>query len=85
MAEVLKDKMEIVERAMNSIRKQNLNPISIPIRGGTDGSKLSFMGLPCPNLGTGGFNCHGRYEGVSINDMNKMVDILVQIVIDTLY
>jgi tripeptide aminopeptidase len=51
----------------------------MPIRGGTDGANLSFMGLPCPNLGDGGYNFHGRFEYVSITQMRKMVKILTQI------
>lgn len=47
-----------------------------PIRGGTDGAMITYMGLPCPNLGTGDFNPHGRYEFVSLTEMNKMVEIL---------
>ena len=48
----------------------------VPIRGGTDGATITYMGLPCPNLGDGDFNCHGRYEFVSITQMKKMVEIL---------
>ena len=60
--------IEQVEIAMQDI---GLQPRITPIRGGTDGARLSFSGLPCPNLGTGGFYCHGPYEFVSIHMMKK--------------
>ncbi|MDY0133963.1 MAG: hypothetical protein RBR46_02955 [Acholeplasmatales bacterium] len=50
------------------------------MRGGTDGAQLTYMGLPCPNLGTGGYNYHGRYEFLSINQMKKVVEILLEII-----
>ena len=55
-------------------------PTVEPIRGGTDGARLSYMGLPCPNLGTGGYNFHGPLELVAVEDMDKVVDILGHIV-----
>ena len=76
--------MDIVNKAMQAIAKQDIMPITLPIRGGTDGARLTFMGLPCPNLGTGGYNFHGKYECITIEDMNTMVNILVQIVKDSL-
>lgn len=82
MSGELKDKMFIVERAKSAIKEQGLTPICVPIRGGTDGARLTFMGLPCPNLGTGGYNFHGRFECIAIEDMELMVNILVQIVKD---
>ncbi len=82
MASELKDKMFIVERALNAIRKQGLEAYTTPIRGGTDGARLTFMGLPCPNLGTGGYNFHGKYECITVEDMDKMVEILLQIIKD---
>ena len=57
-----------------------ITPIITPIRGGTDGARLSFMGLPCPNLCTGGENYHGKYEYVSIQSMEKIVQLLLQII-----
>ena len=54
--------------------------MSTPVRGGTDGARLSFMGLPCPNLGTGGYAFHGPYEHVSIDAMKRVVSILKQII-----
>lgn len=82
MGELLKDKMYIVERALKAIRKQGLEAYTTPIRGGTDGAQLTFKGLPCPNLGTGGYNFHGKFECITVEDMNKMVDILIEIVKD---
>ena len=57
-----------------------VEPIIVPIRGGTDGARLSFMGLPCPNLSTGGHNFHGRYEYIPVQSMEKMVQILQEII-----
>ncbi len=80
MYEVLKDDMTPVEVAISATKKANLTPIISPIRGGTDGARLTYMGLPCPNLGTGGFNFHGRYEFLSINQMKQAVLVLLEIV-----
>ena len=71
--------MYIVERAMDAMKKVGITPRTVPIRGGTDGAKLSFMGLPCPNLCTGGQNFHGRYEYIPVEDMEKVVELLVAI------
>jgi tripeptide aminopeptidase len=79
MYEVLKDRLDIVERAKKAIESVGITPKSEPIRGGTDGSRLTFMGLPCPNLGTGGFQFHGRMEFASINQMEKATEILIRI------
>lgn len=71
--------MYIVERAKNAMHKLGIQPVSVPIRGGTDGARLSYMGLPCPNLCTGGKNFHGRYEYVAMEDMELITKLLVQI------
>ncbi len=76
MAEVLRDKPEVAERARRAIRRAGMEPVSYPVRGGTDGSRLTFMGLPCPNLGTGGRNCHGVYEYASVDEMRRVVEVL---------
>ncbi len=76
MAEILKDMPEVAERARRAIRRAGMEPVSHPVRGGTDGSRLTFMGLPCPNLGTGGRNCHGVYEYASVDEMRRVVDVL---------
>lgn len=80
MKEKIIDRMEIVERARVAMEKVGVQPIVTPIRGGTDGARLSFMGLPCPNLSTGGHNFHGRYEYIAIQSMEKMVQILQEII-----
>ncbi len=76
MREKLEERMEVVERALAALRQCGLTPRCAPIRGGTDGARLSFMGLPCPNLGTGGRNCHGVQEYVSVQEMEKVVEVL---------
>ena len=80
MREKLESDMYIVDRAAEAMRENDVEPIIQPIRGGTDGARLSFMGLPCPNLSTGGHNFHGKYEYVCIQSMDKMVDIIKTIV-----
>ncbi len=72
--------MEVVELAKKSMEDINIKPLIQPIRGGTDGSKLSFMGLPTPNLFTGGYNFHGKYEFVVIESMEKCVNLLLKII-----
>lgn len=71
-----------VERAKKALREVGIEPVSRPIRGGTDGAVLTSRGLITPNLGTGDGNCHGRYEFVSINQMNQMVDAVCRILED---
>lgn len=80
MYEIIKDNMDIVTNVTNAMKKLNMNPINAPIRGGTDGSRLTFMGLPCPNLGTGGYNFHGKYEYVSLTMMKQGVSLLIELV-----
>ena len=81
MAEILEKNMESVEIAQRAIEKAGLCPKYVPIRGGTDGSQLSFRGLPCPNLGTGGYAFHGPYEHITAEDMDKAVEILLNILV----
>ncbi len=76
MAGQLKDCMHLIDNAREAARRAGLTPVTHPIRGGTDGARLSFMGLPCPNLGTGGFNFHGPYECVSVEGMDAAVEML---------
>ena len=83
MKEALKDHMFIVEQALPAIKENGLDAYCSPIRGGTDGARLTFMGLPCPNLGTGGFNYHGPYEYCSLTMMEKQVEILLHILKNT--
>lgn len=80
MAGQLKDCMHLIENAREAARQVGLTPRTVPIRGGTDGARLSFMGLPCPNLGTGGFNFHGPYECVSVEGMDAVVSMLQKLV-----
>ncbi len=80
MLEVLKHDMSPVELAKQAITNVGLTPHSEAIRGGTDGARLTFMGLPCPNLGTGGFNFHGRFEFASIQQMEQAVDVMIEII-----
>lgn len=82
MLSVIEQHMDVIERAQNAIRESGLEPISRPVRGGTDGARLSFMGLPCPNLGTGGYGFHGSYEHISIEGMETAVRIIKSIATD---
>ena len=72
----------VVERAKAAMEKVGITPLEVPIRGGTDGARLSYEGLPCPNLFTGGENFHGRFEYIPLEDMHKSVELLVQILTD---
>ena len=80
MREMVEPHMEIVDKAREAFLACGVTPIVPPIRGGTDGARLSFMGLPCPNLATGGMNCHGRFECIAVQDMDAMTDVLVKLV-----
>ena len=80
MKEKILPVMYVIERAEAAMKKAGVEPKTVPIRGGTDGAQLSFMGLPCPNLSTGGENFHGIHEFVSVPAMEKMVEVLVNIV-----
>ncbi|MBQ1946945.1 MAG: peptidase T [Clostridia bacterium] len=80
MREVIEQHMYIIERAEKAMKAIGLTPERVPVRGGTDGARLSFMGLPCPNLGTGGANYHGIYEHIAIEDMEIAVDMLQKII-----
>ena len=71
--------MYIVERAMKAMENVGMTPKTVPIRGGTDGARLSSMGLPCPNLCTGGENYHGRFEYIPVEDMERCTKLLVEI------
>jgi tripeptide aminopeptidase len=79
MREVLDHHPEVVERAREALRRAGLEPLEKAIRGGTDGSKLSFMGLPTPNLFAGEQNFHSRFEWVSAQDMEKAVEVIVHL------
>ena len=78
MGEVLQNHPAVLKHAITSIEQMGIIPISHPVRGGTDGSRLSFMGLPCPNLFTGEMALHSRHEFVSVQDMEKSVSVVVR-------
>lgn len=80
MREKIEPHMEIVDIAEQSMIELDIKPIIKPIRGGTDGARLSFMGLPCPNLFAGGYNFHGRYEFVPVSSLEKGIELVVKIV-----
>lgn len=82
MREKIKPKMFIVEAAEKAMREAGVTPRIVPIRGGTDGARLSYEGLPCPNLFTGGENFHGRFEYIPVEDMEAAVCVLKNILID---
>ncbi len=83
MKEIIDDHMYTVERAKDAMKEVGVDPIVVPIRGGTDGARLSFMGLPCPNICTGGENFHSRFEFLSVESLNKVVDIVERLIINT--
>ena len=69
--------MQAAVDAMNAV---GVEPIVVPIRGGTDGSRLSYMGLPCPNLFAGGHNFHGKYEYIPLQSLEKSVEVILKII-----
>lgn len=79
MREPLRNHMELVENARAAMQRAGVTPVEEPIRGGTDGARLTFMGLPCPNLSTGGFNFHGVHEAIPVRSMEKMVEVLLHL------
>ncbi|MEG1858249.1 MAG: peptidase T, partial [Pseudoflavonifractor sp.] len=80
MKEQIEPHMYLILRARAAMEQAGIVPIEIPIRGGTDGARLSFMGLPCPNLSTGGVNFHGVHEYIPTESLEKMVEVLVNLV-----
>lgn len=80
MREIMESHMEVLEKAKEAFNACGVEPIVSPIRGGTDGARLSYMGLPCPNLSTGGYNFHGRKELIPVQSLEKMVDVLEYII-----
>ena len=78
----MKEKVDqyVIDRALNAMKKLGIRPVVSPIRGGTDGARLSFEGLPCPNICTGGYNFHGPYEFISLQSMEKIVELIKTIV-----
>ena len=82
MKEKIEPVMYIVDRARAAFERCGVEPVIKPIRGGTDGARLSFEGLPCPNLSTGGENCHSRFEYLPVASLEKMVDVIVTLITD---
>lgn len=80
MKEKIEPHMFIIEKAQKAMKEAGVEPEIVAIRGGTDGARLSFMGLPCPNLSTGGHNFHGRFEYIPVQSMDSMVEVLINIV-----
>ena len=80
MKQCIEPVMHIVDRAKDAMRQAGMEPVEVPIRGGTDGARLSYEGLPCPNLCTGGENYHGRFEFIPVEDMEKCVGMLIALV-----
>lgn len=80
MAEIVRDHLELVDRAQEAFTAAGIEPRVLPIRGGTDGAQLSFRGLPCPNLSTGGYCCHGVNEFIPVSSLERMVDVLQELV-----
>jgi tripeptide aminopeptidase len=70
---------QVIDNALAAMREADVEPIVRPIRGGTDGARLSFMGLPCPNVFAGGMNFHGKFEYCSLNSMEKAVNVIINI------
>lgn len=80
MIEQIRPHFHLIETAREAIRAVGLEPVENPVRGGTDGATLSWKGLPCPNLGTGGFNFHGAYECITVERMDKATQVLLNII-----
>ena len=80
MAEKIRENFHLIENAKKAVKKSGVEPQVVPVRGGTDGARLSFMGLPCPNLGTGGYACHGPYEHITVEGMEKTMAMLKELV-----
>ncbi|HSM62533.1 MAG TPA: M20/M25/M40 family metallo-hydrolase, partial [Gillisia sp.] len=79
MREKVEPVMHIVDLAQKAMEEVNVKPIIKPIRGGTDGAQLSFMGLPCPNIFAGGHNFHGKYEYVPVESMQKATEVIIKL------
>ena len=79
MKEKILPRREVVDSALKAMENLGITPEVTPIRGGTDGARLSYMGLPCPNLFTGGHNFHGRFEYAVLEEMQKVPEVLLEI------
>ena len=85
MKEIIDNHMYTIDRAVEAMEQMGVKPIIMPIRGGTDGARLSFMGLPCPNICTGGENFHSRFEYLSVQSLHKVVEIVEKIIVNATY
>ena len=85
MKEIIDNHMYTIDRAVEAMEQVGVKPIIMPIRGGTDGARLSFMGLPCPNICTGGENFHSRFEYLSVQSLHKVVEIVERLIINATY
>ena len=81
MAELMKDHLHLIENAKAVLAELGVTANVVPIRGGTDGAKLTYMGVPCPNLCTGGYNFHGRYEYASVQEMETCAEMLIRLAV----
>ena len=79
MGEIIKDHMFLIDRAREAFRACGIEPRTVPIRGGTDGAALSFRGLPCPNLSTGGLNFHSLHECIPADAPDTMAEVLLKL------
>lgn len=79
MREMVEPHPQVIAKAEQAMRMAGVEPLVKPIRGGTDGSRLSYMGLPCPNLFTGGMNFHGKYEYASLDTMKKAMQTIINL------
>ncbi len=80
MASILRERMDLIDRAKAAMQSVGITPVIKPIRGGTDGARLSYLGLPCPNLCTGGENFHSRFEFACVEDMEAITKMLVHLI-----
>jgi tripeptide aminopeptidase len=80
MCEMIEPHFHIIETARKAMEKANVTPLIIPVRGGTDGARLSYMGLPCPNIFAGGHNFHGKYEFIPVKSMEKACEVMLNII-----
>lgn len=80
MLEKITPHMHLIESAKKAVTSAGMTPVTVPVRGGTDGARLSYMGLPCPNLGTGGFNFHGPFEHITVERMDRATQVILGII-----
>lgn len=79
MRKMVEPHPQVIDKAIEAMKMAGVEPLVKPIRGGTDGARLSFMGLPCPNIFTGGMNFHGRYEYCSLTTMHKAMQVILNL------